>query len=128
MPSSRAAFTTARHWSRSSFMPKLFVPSPTTDTTRPEFPRRLNSMPRRYPAGLERLQDVLHPFLGVAEEHLAVLAEEQRILYAGVSGRHGPLEDDHVLRLPDVQHRHAGDRRAGVLGRRRVDGVVRADD
>ena len=44
----------------------------------------------------ERLDDVLDALLGVAEEHLAVVLEEQRVLHAGVAGGHGALEDDDV--------------------------------
>src|SRR5271157_85245 len=44
MPSSRAACTTSREPSMSSFMPRLLVPSPTTDTTNPERPSLRNSM------------------------------------------------------------------------------------
>src|SRR5688500_20249565 len=58
----------------------------------------------------ERHQDVLDPFAGVAEEHLAVVPEEQRVLDAGVAGVHRPLEDDDVLGLPDLEHAHTGDR------------------
>ena len=36
----------------------------------------------------EGLEDVLDPVLGVAEEHLGVVAEEQRVLDAGVAGGH----------------------------------------
>src|SRR6185312_7223063 len=133
MPSSRAACTTARLCSRSSFMPKLFVPRPTTDTTRPELPRRRNSILRPYPDPVltyewrdlpvsgakyrathaenapltaaggrpsEGLDDVLDAVLGIAEEHGAVVAEEQRVLHPGVARGHRALEDDDVLRLP----------------------------
>ena len=56
MPASRAACTTSRLCSRSSFMPRLLVPSPTTETTSPELPslrKVISAMPfslRNYPA------------------------------------------------------------------------------
>ena len=42
-------------------------------------------------------------------------------------GRHRALADDDLLRLVDVQDRHAVDRAPGLVARRRVDDVVRAD-
>src|SRR5690242_19515015 len=71
------------------------------------------------PARSQGVQDVLHAFLRVAEEHGAVLAEEQWVLHTGVPGGHRAFEDDDVLRLPDAQDRHALDRAARV-GRARV--------
>ena len=76
----------------------------------------------------ERLVDVLDGFLGVAEAHLGVLLEEQRVLHASVSGSHRALEYYDVASLPDLKDRHSVNRAALVLSRSRVDGVVRADD
>ena len=82
-------------------------------------------VPHSFPS--EGAEDVLDAGLGVAEEHVAVLAEEQRVLHAGVAGGHGALEDDDVVRLPDPQHRHAGDGAGRVVLGGRVDRVVGAD-
>src|SRR4051812_29139798 len=111
MPSSSAACTTSRLPAMSSFMPRLFVPSPTTDTTSPELPNRRKSMSSdrtRRKIGLsgqdplrQRGENVLHPLLGVAEQHGGVLAEEQRVLHARVPGRHRPLEHDDAFGVPD---------------------------
>lgn len=46
--------------------------------------------------GSERLDDVLDAVLGVAEQHLRVLLEEERVLHAGVARGHGALEHDDV--------------------------------
>src|SRR5665647_1155592 len=40
----------------------------------------------------EVLEDVLDSILGVAEEHLGVLLEEQGVLHTGIPGSHGPFE------------------------------------
>src|SRR5699024_8137826 len=66
-------------------------------------------------AVLDRTEDLVDAVLGVAEEHLGVVAEEQRVLHAGVAGGHGALEHDHVGGFPHVQDGHAGDRAARVL-------------
>src|SRR6478735_9721499 len=58
----------------------------------------------------ESLDDVLDALLGIAEEHGGVVAEEERVLDAGVARVHRALEHDDVLRVPHLQHRHAGDR------------------
>ena len=44
--------------------------------------------------------DRLDAGLGVAEEHLRVVPEEQRVLHAGVAGGHRALEDDDLAGLP----------------------------
>src|SRR5665811_231592 len=74
------------------------------------------------------LDDVFDADLRVAEQHLRVLAEEQRVLHTGVARVHAPLEHDDVTSLPHLEDRHAGDRAGRVLERGRVDRVVRADD
>ena len=73
-------------------------------------------------------EDVFDTVLRVAEEHLSVVAEEKWVLNAGITGGHGSLEHDHLGGVPDAEHRHSGDRTAGVFGGRRVDSVVGADD
>ena len=79
---------------------------------------RLEKEGRRGPAGREGragrrsegADDVLDAVLGVAEEHLRVLPEEQRVLHARVPGRHRALEDDDLTGLPDPDDGHPGDR------------------
>src|SRR3954452_8827842 len=62
------------------------------------------------PAGLwESDQDVLDALPRVAEQHAAVVPEEQRVLHAGVAGVHRALEDDDLPGLPDLEDGHAGD-------------------
>src|SRR5688572_8983113 len=78
------------------------------------------------PAPSEGPEDVLHALARVPEQHAAVLPEEQWVLHTGVARRHGALEHDDVLGLPDLEHRHAGDRAAGIVDRRRVHRVVGA--
>jgi AspT/YidE/YbjL antiporter-like protein len=77
---------------------------------------------------LQRLDDVFDALLGVAEEHLRVLLEEQRVLHAGIAGVHRALEDDDVSRPSTPQHRHPGDRAGRVVLGGGVDRVVGADD
>lgn len=50
------------------------------------------------------------PFPDVAEQHLNALAEEQRVLSAGVAGRHGAIEHDDLPGRPDPQDRNSGNR------------------
>src|SRR5512139_2841453 len=90
--------------------------------------RSVSLTPGSLPARSEGLEDVLDAVLGVAEEHLGVLTEEQRVLHAGVAGGHRAFEDDDVLGLPYPDDRHPGDGGGGVLGGGGVDGVVGADD
>src|SRR3712207_4709687 len=87
----------------------------TTLSTSAPFRSTARSVPSAGCPPSQRPEDVLDPRPGVAEQHAAVLAEEQWVLHAGVARRHGALEHHHVLGLPDVQHRHAGDRAAGVV-------------
>src|SRR5450759_2180117 len=82
----------------------------------------LDSRPRQC------LDDVLYPDFGVTEQHLRVLAEEQRVLHTGIARIHAPLEHDDVTSLPHLEDRHARDRAGRVLERGRVDRVVRTDD
>ena len=42
----------------------------------------------------------------------AVVAEEERVLHAGVPSGHGALEHDHVVGVPNREDGHAGDRAA----------------
>src|SRR5699024_9059271 len=71
--------------------------------------------------------NVFDPFFSVAEQHVAVVAEEQGVLHSGVAGGHGAFEHDDVAGFPHVQHRHSRDRAGGVFGRGGVDRVVGAD-
>src|SRR5689334_1190503 len=51
-------------------------------------------------AGSQRPQNILHALAGIAEKHVAVLQEEQRVLHTGVARRHRPFEHDDVRSLP----------------------------
>src|SRR5215467_3017225 len=59
---------------------------------------------------LERLDDLLAHFLGVAEQHHRVVAKEQLILDAGIARSHGALDEKHGLGALDLKDRHAIDR------------------
>ena len=52
----------------------------------------------------------LDRWLGVAEQHRGLLGAEERVRDAGEAGAAAALQDDDVLRLVDVEDRHAGDR------------------
>mmetsp|Transcript_49740 Transcript_49740/g.67781 ORF Transcript_49740/g.67781 Transcript_49740/m.67781 type:complete len:547 (-) Transcript_49740:1504-3144(-) len=65
--------------------------------------------------------------LRVAQEHLRVLLEEDRVLKVGVAAGHGALAEDDLLGPPHLDHRHAPDRAALDLLRGGVGDVVRAD-
>ena len=57
--------------------------------------------------------DRVDPVLGIAEQHLGVLPEEQRVLHARIARGHGPLEHDHMGGVPD---RSTGMPAIGLLG------------
>src|SRR5580704_18809919 len=63
----------------------------------------------------QRLADLLGHFLGVAQEHHRVIAIEQRVVDAGIARRERTLVEHHGAGLPHMQHRHAVDRRFGVV-------------
>ena len=77
---------------------------------------------------VELLVELLEDRLGVSEEHLGVLLEEERVRDVGVAGSHRSLDDDAVLGLPHSEDRHAGDRGVRVLLSGRVDDVVGTAD
>ena len=52
----------------------------------------------------------LDRWLRVAEQHRRLLVAEERVRDAGEAGATAALEHDDVLRLVDVEDRHAGDR------------------
>ena len=64
-----------------------------------------------------RLDDILGD-LGVAEEHHGVVAEEQLVLDACITGSHAALDEEHGACIPDVENRHAVDRRIFNLPKR----------
>ena len=66
--------------------------------------------------------------LRVAEQQGRLRVVEQLVLDTGETGAHRALEEDDLLRLGDLEDRHAVDRRARRGLRRRVHDVVRADD
>mmetsp|Transcript_27536 Transcript_27536/g.90285 ORF Transcript_27536/g.90285 Transcript_27536/m.90285 type:complete len:538 (-) Transcript_27536:344-1957(-) len=73
--------------------------------------------------------DGVEGLLGVAEEHVGVFIVEDGVVAARVADRaHGALEHADIASLPHANNGHAGDGRAGVVLRVRVDGVARADD
>jgi len=52
----------------------------------------------------------LHLFkdlLGVTEEHISVILVEDGIISTSIARAHRALHDDHLVRLPHTQHRHA---------------------
>mmetsp|Transcript_24334 Transcript_24334/g.62746 ORF Transcript_24334/g.62746 Transcript_24334/m.62746 type:complete len:220 (-) Transcript_24334:623-1282(-) len=77
---------------------------------------------------LELRLEALERLLRIAEEHARVLLDEDGVVDAGVARPHRALHNDHLLRVPHFQDRHARNRRVGILLGRRVDRVVRAHD
>jgi hypothetical protein len=75
----------------------------------------------------QRLDDILGHLLGVAEQHHGVVAVEQGIVDAGIARGQRALDEHHGAGLPDLQHRHAVDRRFRIVLGRRVGDVVGAD-
>src|SRR5215470_11937729 len=75
-------------------------------SSRPRKPRSI--------ASTQRLDDLFGHLLGVAEQHHRVVAEEQLVLDAGIARAHAALDEEHGLRLLDVEDRHAEDRRLWV--------------
>src|SRR6058998_1420877 len=59
--------------------------------------------------------ELLDRVFGVAEEHHGLRVQEQRVLDSGEAGVHAALEDDDLLRLIDVQDRHAVDGTSRVV-------------
>lgn len=60
--------------------------------------------------------------LGIPQQHGRVGLVEDRVVGAGVAGAHRPLHHDHLLGLPHLNHRHAGNHGVGVLHAGRRDG------
>eukprot|EP00053_Salpingoeca_punica_P012955 m.116409 g.116409 ORF g.116409 m.116409 type:complete len:1093 (-) comp16076_c1_seq1:125-3403(-) len=75
-------------------------------------------------AGLEGVADGLC----VAEEHVGVGLEEDRVVDVGVACAEGALHDDDLLGVPDGEDGHAGNGRIRVVQGGGVDRVVGADD
>ncbi len=65
--------------------------------------------------------------LGVREQHRGVVAVEEVVVDSGEAGAQGALDHDHLVRLGDLDDRHAGDRARGIVLGRRVGDVVGAD-
>mmetsp|Transcript_8825 Transcript_8825/g.27381 ORF Transcript_8825/g.27381 Transcript_8825/m.27381 type:complete len:609 (-) Transcript_8825:131-1957(-) len=65
--------------------------------------------------------------LGVAQKHVRVCVEEERVLHIGVPARQRALEHDDLLGAPHLDHRHARQLRVGVFHSRWVDCVVGTD-
>lgn len=96
-------------------------------THKPSYPGREGRMVCSFSWKLERPEGVVHPILRVADQHLRVLSEEQRVLHSRVARCHRALEHDEVLGLSGAQHRHTRDRTRRIFGGGRVHGVIRAD-
>ncbi len=61
---------------------------------------------------LEGGYDGFDRILGIAQQHVGVLIEEQRVLHAGVARiAHAALRHHHRARFPYVHDGHAGDGR-----------------
>src|SRR5713101_7779294 len=102
---------------------------PSATTARSVFMRmrRFGDDPDR---SLSRLLELVHDardrFLRVAEQHPGLRVEVELVVDAGEAGLHRALDDNDVLRLVDVEDRHAVDRARSVLARRGIRDVVRA--
>src|SRR5690606_18035526 len=55
------------------------------------------------------LADLLGHLFSVAQEHHCIVAVEQRVVDAGVTGGEAALIKHHRARLPDLKHWHAVD-------------------
>merc|ERR1712196_637853 len=66
--------------------------------------------------------------LGVAQEHGIIGLVEDGVVRTSIPNTHRALEDDGLLRLPDLDDGHARDRAVRVLLRARVHRVVGTDD
>ena len=47
--------------------------------------------------GVQGITDGIARSLGIAQQHVGVLLEEDRIIHTGIAGGHGALHKDHVL-------------------------------
>ena len=73
-------------------------------------------------------EEVTYRLLGIAKAHRhALLAGVERILHSGVARLKVVVTYNNVLRLIDVEHRHAVDRCALSLTGGRIEDVIRAD-
>ena len=81
---------------------------------------------RHYRGLITSLDDVLGGLLGVTEHH-RVVAVKQRIVDAALTRCQRALDEHHSARLPDLQNRHAVDRRGLVFFRGRVGDVIGDD-
>ncbi len=61
------------------------------------------------------MNNVVDPILRVTEKYRRVFIEEQRVLHTGIARRHGALEHDHVIGVPDPQHRLAAQQRLAPI-------------
>src|SRR6202051_3222369 len=73
------------------------------------------------------LDDILGHLLGVAEQHHGVVTVEQGIVDAGIARCERALDEHHGAGLPDLQYRHAVDRRFRIVLGGRIGDVVGAD-
>mmetsp|Transcript_73624 Transcript_73624/g.221323 ORF Transcript_73624/g.221323 Transcript_73624/m.221323 type:complete len:480 (+) Transcript_73624:138-1577(+) len=76
----------------------------------------------------ELAADLVERLLGVAEQHVGVVLEEDGVLGSRVASAHRTLHHDDLIGLPHLQHGHARDDGRRVLLGGGVDGVVGADD
>lgn len=72
--------------------------------------------------------ELLQDWLGVSQEHLGVLLEEQWVGDISVSSSHGSLNDDDVLGVPDLKDGHSGDGRVWIFLSGGVNNIVGSTD
>src|SRR6185312_7962160 len=107
--------------------PRAVRPGSSFSATPTEIASSSSSRPDRLES-LDGSCELVDGFLRVAEEHDGLGIFVERSVDAGETGVHAALEDDDVLRLVDVEYRHAVDRARGDVAGRRVRDVVGADD
>mmetsp|Transcript_107846 Transcript_107846/g.230268 ORF Transcript_107846/g.230268 Transcript_107846/m.230268 type:complete len:304 (-) Transcript_107846:1084-1995(-) len=76
----------------------------------------------------QQLSNLFHQGLRRAKKHSAVLADEERVVHAAVTGPETPLDDNHSLCTPNLDDRHACNGAVWLLGSSWIHDVVGAQD
>src|SRR5919199_3538207 len=108
-----APVPTSSSWRPPAGLRRFAVSSRPSASGSPVARLRAASSGRRWSGSLDRTHELRERFLGVAEEHGRLRVVEQVVVDPGKAGTHAALEEDHVVRLVDVEYGHAVNGAAG---------------